>query len=105
MEAKDFPIRKTPCSSPLPELEVPMITTMVTCLGSEHRKLDQLNVQLAFAATTLASDPDALAAINGLSRRGTRYGAIYGRISKSKTGWCSRGPRRITQFQVHCSIL
>jgi len=35
MEAKDFTIRKTPCSSPLPELEVPMINTMVACLGVE----------------------------------------------------------------------
>jgi hypothetical protein len=39
-----------------------MITTMATCLGSEHRKLDQLNVQLAFAATRLAGDPEAVAA-------------------------------------------
>jgi hypothetical protein len=39
-----------------------MITTLVRCLGSEHRKLDELNVQLAFAATTLAGDPEAVAA-------------------------------------------
>src|SRR5258708_17588791 len=37
-----------------------MITTLVRCLGSEHRKLDGLNVQLAFAATTLAADPEAV---------------------------------------------
>jgi hypothetical protein len=56
MEAKDFTIQRTPCSSPLPELEVPMINTMVACLGSEHRKLNGLNMQLAYGATRLASD-------------------------------------------------
>jgi len=39
-----------------------MINTMVTCLGSEHRKLDDHILQLAFAATRLASDPEALTA-------------------------------------------
>jgi hypothetical protein len=29
MEGNDFAIQKTPCSSPLPQLEVPMINTMV----------------------------------------------------------------------------
>jgi len=52
----------TPCGSSLPELEVPMISTMVTCLGSEHRKLAEHTLQLALAATRLASDPDALTA-------------------------------------------
>ena len=60
MEAKDFTIRETPCSSPLPELEVPMINTMVACLGVEHRKLNRLNMQLAYAATSLAGDFDAI---------------------------------------------
>jgi len=60
MEAKDTTIRKTPCSSPLPELEVPMINTMVACLGVEHRRLNGLNVQLAYSATRLASDPGAI---------------------------------------------
>lgn len=54
--------RTTPCGGPLPELEVPMINAMVTCLGSEHRKLDERIVHLAFAATRLASDPNAPAA-------------------------------------------
>ena len=54
--------RTTPCGGPLPELEVPMINAMVTCLGSEHRKLDEHILQLAFAATRLASDPNAPAA-------------------------------------------
>ena len=62
MEAIQVTTQLTPCGSPLPELEVPMITTLVRCLGSEHRKLDELNVQLAFAATTLAGDPEAVAA-------------------------------------------
>jgi hypothetical protein len=62
MEAKDFTIRKTPCGGPLPELEVPMINTMVACLGVEHRKLNGLDMRLAFAASRLAGDPDAIAA-------------------------------------------
>jgi hypothetical protein len=62
MEAKDFTIRKTPCSSPLPELEVPMINTMVACLGVEHRKFNGLNMQLAYGATRLASDSGAIEA-------------------------------------------
>jgi hypothetical protein len=62
MEAKDFPIRNTPCNSPLPELEVPMINTMVACLGVEHRKLNDLNMQLAYGATRLGSDSGAIEA-------------------------------------------
>src|SRR6202050_3040413 len=60
MEAKQFSIRKTPCNSPLPDLEVPMINTMVACLGAEHRRLNGLNIQLAYAATRLAGDPGAI---------------------------------------------
>jgi len=41
----------SPCSRPLPDLEVPMINAMVTCLESEHRKFSRLIVRLAFAAT------------------------------------------------------
>src|ERR1700723_2074800 len=52
----------TLCDSPLPELEVPMINTMVMCLGVEHRKLNDLIMQLAGAATRLANDPSAVAA-------------------------------------------
>jgi hypothetical protein len=62
MEANDFTIQKTPCSSPLPELEVPMINTMVACLRVEHRKLNGLNMQLAYGATRLASDSGAIEA-------------------------------------------
>ena len=50
------------CSGSLPEAEVPMINTIVTCLGSEDRKLNYTTVQLAFAATRLASDPGAVRA-------------------------------------------
>jgi iron-sulfur cluster repair protein YtfE (RIC family) len=39
-----------------------MINTMVTCLRSEHRQLDELNMQLAFAATRLAGYPGAVTA-------------------------------------------
>lgn len=52
----------TPCNSPLPELEVPMINTMVMCLGIEHRKLNELIMQLACAAARLANDPGAVTA-------------------------------------------
>src|SRR5260370_17639211 len=52
----------TQCDSPLPELEVPMINTMVACLGIEHRKLNDLILQLACAATRLANDPGAVTA-------------------------------------------
>ncbi len=62
MEAIQVTTQMTPCGSPMPELEVPMINTLVACLGSEHRKLDDHISQLAFAATRLASDPDALKA-------------------------------------------
>jgi hypothetical protein len=59
MEATDFTIQKTPCGGPLPELEIPMINTMVACLGVQHRKLNDLNMQLAYSATRLAADPGA----------------------------------------------
>jgi hypothetical protein len=52
----------TPCDSPLPELEGPMINTMVACLGIEHQKLNDLIMQLACAATRLANDPGAVTA-------------------------------------------
>ena len=52
----------TPCCGPLSDLEVPMINSIVNCLGSEHRKLDGRIMQLAFAASRLAGDPEALAA-------------------------------------------
>ena len=62
MEATQITTQMTLCCGPLPDLEVPMINTMVACLGSEHRKLNYPIVQLAFAATRLASDPGAVTA-------------------------------------------
>jgi uncharacterized membrane protein YccC len=62
MEGNDFAIQKAPCSSPLPQLEVPMINTMVACLGVEHRKLNGLDMGLAVAASRLADDPGAITA-------------------------------------------
>jgi hypothetical protein len=59
MEAMQVPTQSTPCCGPLPDLEAPMINTLVACLGSEHRKLDGLVMQLALTATRLAGDPDA----------------------------------------------
>jgi hypothetical protein len=61
MEAKNFTVRKSPCDSPLPELEVPMINTMLSCLGVEHRKLNGLDMRLALAASKLADDAEAIA--------------------------------------------
>ena len=57
MEAAETMTDKTPCGHALPDLEIPMINTMVMCLGSEHRKLNDLTMRLAFAATRLAADP------------------------------------------------
>lgn len=62
MAANQLTTQTTPCSSPLPDLEVPMINTMVTCLGIEHGKLNGLDMQLACAATRLASDPGTISA-------------------------------------------
>jgi hypothetical protein len=52
----------TPCGGSLPDLEVPMISTIVSCLGSEHRRLDNLVMQLALAGTRLAVNPEAVTA-------------------------------------------
>src|SRR5260370_32519939 len=66
MEAIEVTNKMTSCGGPLPELEVPMINTMVACLGSEHKKLNYSAVQLAFAATRLANDPCAATAKRAL---------------------------------------
>ena len=67
MEAAQLMTRKTPCSEPLPDLEVPMINAIVTCLGSEHKKLSSLINRLALIAsrpvdgqTATAANRDAL---------------------------------------------
>jgi hypothetical protein len=59
VEVTETPIDTTPCGDRLPDLEIPMINTMVSCLRSEHRRLNDLTMQLAFAATKLARNPDA----------------------------------------------
>ena len=51
-----------PCSGGLSELQVPMIDAMVSCLGSDHRRLDEQTSQLALAADRLASRPGDSAA-------------------------------------------
>jgi iron-sulfur cluster repair protein YtfE (RIC family) len=50
--------KTSPCSAALPELQGPMINTMVRCLEAEHRKMDEHILQLALAATRLARDPN-----------------------------------------------
>ncbi len=62
MEAIEVRTQMSPCDKPLPEIEVPMINTMVTCLGSQNGKLDDLILQLASAASSLAANPDTAAA-------------------------------------------
>ena len=62
MVVSRFPTQTSPCSSALPELQVPMINTIVRCLEAEHRKMDEHNLQLALAAARLASDPNDLTA-------------------------------------------
>ena len=51
MEAAQLMTQKTPCSEPLPDLEVPMINAIVTCLSSEHKKLSSLINRLALIAS------------------------------------------------------
>jgi iron-sulfur cluster repair protein YtfE (RIC family) len=58
MDAIPLMTRITPCSGSMPDLEIPMINTMVGCLGSEHRKLNYPIAQLALAATRLVNDAD-----------------------------------------------
>jgi len=47
-----------PRSGAMPELQIPMISTLVGCLASEHRRLDEHVLQLALAANRLATHPD-----------------------------------------------
>ena len=62
MEATEVTNQMTLCCGSLPELEIPMINTMVACLGIEHKKLNYSAIQLALAATRLANDPGAVKA-------------------------------------------
>jgi iron-sulfur cluster repair protein YtfE (RIC family) len=75
MEAAPITTSMTPCGGALPELQVPMIKAMVSCLGSEHRKFDEHILQLAVAATRLSNHPgdasakaQALEAWDGIRR-------------------------------------
>src|SRR2546430_246238 len=52
----------SPCSNPLPELQIPMINSLVRCLQSEHEKLAEHILELALAANSLAGDPGELTA-------------------------------------------
>jgi hypothetical protein len=59
MDALEVRTKNSPCGGRLPDLEVPMISTMVSCLSCEHRKLDENIIQLAFTASRAASTPDS----------------------------------------------
>ena len=54
MEATHIAMTKD-CFVRLPDLEVPMINSLVSCLAREHTKLDEQVLQLALAATRLAA--------------------------------------------------
>ena len=62
MEAERFTAQMTPCSGPLPDLEVPMINAIVACLSSEHKKLNSLVTRLALIATRPVDSANAAAA-------------------------------------------
>jgi hemerythrin-like domain-containing protein len=62
VEAAQLTAQMTPCSEPLPDLEVPMINAIVACLGSEHRKLNSLVTRLALMATRPVDSSNAAAA-------------------------------------------
>lgn len=53
----DLANKRTDCFVSLPDLEAPMIQSLVSCLAREHTKLDEQILQLALAATRLAADP------------------------------------------------
>ena len=57
MDAIPVVAKKTDCFAALPDLEVPMINSLVSCLAREHTKLDEQTLQLALAATRLAANP------------------------------------------------
>src|SRR5262249_38483248 len=104
MDATQFTTPMTPCGSPLPELEVPMVNTMARCLGSQNRKLDGLIMQLAFAATRLASDPEAVTAnLWAVEVWDEIWRDLWSHLQPN-TSWCFRGTKRTTEFQVGCSI-
>jgi hypothetical protein len=87
-EAKDFKIRRAPCSSLLPRFEVP-INTMVTCLEVEPRRLNVLRMQLATVLRGSPATPARLKRIKRPCGRGARTG---------KTMVVLRGTRRMTRL-------
>ncbi len=46
----------SPCSKPLPDLEIPVINALAACLESEHRKFGRLIMRLALAAARPSDD-------------------------------------------------
>jgi hypothetical protein len=62
VEAAQLMTHKTPCSEPLPDLEVPMINAILACLGSEHKKFTGLVTRLALIATRPVNGQDAVTA-------------------------------------------
>ena len=58
MNAIPVAAKKTDCFAALPDMEVPMINSLVSCLAREHTKLDEQILNLALAATRLAASPN-----------------------------------------------
>ena len=59
MKAIDAANRKTAdCFVALPDLEGPMINSLVSCLAREHLKLDEQILRLALVASRLAANPN-----------------------------------------------
>ena len=86
----------------LSELEIPMVNTMMTCLGREHRRLDEHILPLALAATRLASDPGALTAEVAALEIWDEIRAYLYSLCRLKMRWCFPGARAIRQFQILC---
>ena len=58
MNAIPVAARKTDCFAALPDMEVPMINSLVSCLTREHTKLDEQILQLALSASRLTANPN-----------------------------------------------
>jgi len=81
----------TDCFVAPPDLEVPMINSLVSCLAREHLKLDEQILQLTLVATS----PPIRTTMKLVRTRGRASSGISGRICKSKTSSSSRGARHI----------
>ena len=62
MDAIEVSTKMSPCNNPLPELQIPMINTLVRCLQSEHEKMAEHILELALAANRLAGEPSEVTA-------------------------------------------